>query len=155
VDTTIWLQRSMTPFCCGVVALDALVSAVCRELSHRELAAVVRAQHTELAATLLRSGLMTLDGVRSSCLGVKEDRPHVAGDVVDEGEEVVPASRSSRCDGAAQVAVHKLQLLLGAEAHLLREREASLLRQHARVAELLHMVDVRHAPHHLLGTELT
>jgi hypothetical protein len=96
---------------------------------------------------------MTLDGVRSSCLGVEEDRPHVVGDVVDE-DEVAPAS-SSRCDGVAEVAVHKLQLLLGAEARLVREREASLLRQHARVAELLHVVDVRHAPHHLLGTELT
>ena len=54
-------------------------------------------RNTKLAATLLRSGLMTLDGIRSSCLGVEEDRPHVAGDVVEE-KEVAPASRSSRCE---------------------------------------------------------
>jgi len=80
------------------VALDPVVGAVRCELSRHELAAIVHAQHTELAATLLRSGLMALDGFRSSCLGVEEDRPHVAGDV-DEDEEVAPASRSSRCDG--------------------------------------------------------
>jgi hypothetical protein len=54
----------------GVVALDALVGVVRRELSCRELAAVVHTQHMELAATFLfRSGLMTIDGVRSSYLG--------------------------------------------------------------------------------------
>jgi hypothetical protein len=135
--------------------LDALVDAVRHKLSRSELGTIVCAQHTKLVATLLlRSGLMTLDGVRSSCLGVEEDRLHVAGDIVDEEEEAVLASRSSRCDGAAQVAVHKLQPLLGAEAHLVRQGEALLLRQHARVAELLQVVDVWHAPHHLLGTEL-
>jgi hypothetical protein len=35
-----------------------------------------------------------------------------------------------------------------------QEGEALLLHRHARVAELLHVVDVRHAPQHLLGTEL-
>jgi hypothetical protein len=40
----------------------------------------------------------------------------------------VPTSRSSRYDRAAEVAGQKLQLLLGAEARLVREGEAPLLR---------------------------
>jgi hypothetical protein len=112
---------------CKVVALDALVGAVRRELSCHEIAAVVRVEHTKLAATLLlRSGLMMLDDVRSSCLGVEEDHPHVAGDVIDKEEEVAPASTSSQCDGAGEVTAHKLQLLLGVEARLMREGEAPL-----------------------------
>jgi hypothetical protein len=139
----------------GVVELDALVGAVRRELSRRELAAIVRAQHTKLTAILLlSSSLMTLDGVRSNYPGVEEDRPYIAGDIIDEEEEVASASRSSWCAGAVEVAMLKLQLLIGVEAHLMWEGDAPLLHQHARVVELLHVVDVRHAPHHLLGTEL-
>jgi hypothetical protein len=105
----------------GVEALDALVGVVRRELSRHELAAVVRAQDTKLATTLLlHSGLMMLDGIRSSCLGVEDDRLHVAGDVVDKEEEVTPASMSSPCDGAVEVAMHKLHFLLGTEARLVR-----------------------------------
>src|SRR4051794_16617883 len=46
----------------GVVALDAFISAVRREFSHREFAAVVGTQHAQLVAALcLRSNLCTPD----------------------------------------------------------------------------------------------
>jgi hypothetical protein len=41
--------------------------------------------------------------------------------------------------------VYELQLLLGAEARLAREEEPPQLGEDAGVAELLHVVDVRHA----------
>lgn len=50
--------------------------------------------------------------------------------------------------------MHELELLLGSEARLARERVLLLLDHDAGVAELLHMVDARHALHHLLGAEL-
>jgi hypothetical protein len=40
------------------------------------------------------------------------------------------------------------------EAHLARKREPPQLGEDIGVAELLHVVNVRHAPHHLLATEL-
>src|SRR5512141_2509727 len=53
----------------GVVALNALISAVRREFSRREFAAVVSAQHAQLAAALrLCSSLRMPDGVRSLSL---------------------------------------------------------------------------------------
>ena len=91
----------------GEVALDPLVDVVRRELSRRELAAVVHAQHPKLAAALLRSSLVVLDGVRGCPLGVEEDSPHIAGRVVDE-EEVASSSRCSGCHGATKVAMHEL-----------------------------------------------
>jgi len=50
--------------------------------------------------------------------------------------------------------MHELQLLLGAEARLAGEGEPSLLGEDAGVAELLHVLDSRHALHHLLVAEL-
>ena len=50
--------------------------------------------------------------------------------------------------------MHELQLLLGAEAHLVGEGEPPLLGEDAGVAELLHMFDSWHALHHLLVAEL-
>ena len=96
---------------------------------------------------------MALDGVRSRRLGVEEDRPHVAGHVVDEEQEEAPASRCGWCHGAAEVTVHELQLLLGAEACLAGKGEPPLLSEDAGVTELLHMVDARYAPCHLLVAE--
>jgi hypothetical protein len=96
---------------------------------------------------------MALDGVRSRRLGIEQDRPHVAGHVIDEEQEEAPASRCGRCHRAAEVAVHELQLLLGAETHLVGEREPPLLGEDAGVAELLHVLDSRHALHHLLVFE--
>jgi hypothetical protein len=49
--------------------------------------------------------------------------------------------------------VHELEPLLGSEARLLRKVEPPLLRQHADVAELLHVVKARQASYHPLGTE--
>ena len=49
--------------------------------------------------------------------------------------------------------MHELQLLLGAEARLAGEGEPPLLGEDAGVTKLLHMVDARHAPHHLLVAE--
>jgi hypothetical protein len=66
------------------VALNPLVGAVRRELGRRELAAVVRAEHPELTAALLRGYLVALDGICSCCLRIEQHGPHVAGGVVDE-----------------------------------------------------------------------
>ena len=64
--------------------VESLVGAVRHELGHRELAAVVRAEHPELVAALLHGYLMALDGVYSCRLGIKQHDPHVASGVVDE-----------------------------------------------------------------------
>jgi hypothetical protein len=67
------------------VALNTLIRAVQHEFSRREFAAVVGAQHAQLAAALrLRSGLCAPDGVRSLSLAAKDHNPHIAGEVVDE-----------------------------------------------------------------------
>src|SRR5438132_4848029 len=138
----------------GVVALNALIRAIRRELIHREFAAVVGAQHAQLAAALrLRSDLRAPDGVRSLSLAAEDHHPHVAGEVVDEQQEVASSSRCGRCHRATQVPVHELEPLLGSEARLLGKGEPPLLRQHADVAELLHVVKARQASHHLLGME--
>jgi hypothetical protein len=50
--------------------------------------------------------------------------------------------------------MHGLQLLLGVEACLAGEGEPPLLGDDAGVAELLHVLDSRHALHHLFVTEL-
>jgi hypothetical protein len=53
----------------GVVTLNTLIRAVRREFSRREFAAIVGAQHAQLAAALcLHSGLRAPDGVRSLSL---------------------------------------------------------------------------------------
>jgi hypothetical protein len=49
--------------------------------------------------------------------------------------------------------VHELEPLLGSEAQLLGKGELSLLRQHADIAELLHVVKARQTSYHPLGTE--
>jgi hypothetical protein len=57
---------------CGVVALNALISAVRHELNRREFVAVVGVQHAQLAAALrLRSNLRSPDGVRSLSLAAE------------------------------------------------------------------------------------
>jgi hypothetical protein len=117
-------------------------------------ATVVGAQHAQLAAALrLRSGLHVPDGVRSLSLATKDHNPHVAGEVVDEQQEVASSSKCSRCHRATQVPVHELEPLLGSEARLLGKGEPPLLRQHTDVAELLHVVKARQASYHPLGTE--
>jgi hypothetical protein len=129
------------------VALNALISTVRREFSRREFAAIVGAQ---LAAALhLRSSLRATDGVRSFSLAAEDHHPHVAGEVVDEQQEVTSSSRCGRCNRATQVPLHELEPLLGSEARLLGKGESPLLRQHADVAELLHVVEAWQASHHL------
>jgi hypothetical protein len=49
--------------------------------------------------------------------------------------------------------VHELEVLLGSEARLLGKGEPPLLRQHADIVELLHVVKGQHASYHPLGTE--
>jgi hypothetical protein len=67
------------------VALNPLVGAVRRELSYHEFAAIVRAEHPELVATLLLRGyLVALDGIRSCRLGIEQHDPHIVGGVIDE-----------------------------------------------------------------------
>jgi hypothetical protein len=108
----------------------------------------------QLAAALrLRSGLRAPDGVRGLSLVVKDRNPYIAGEVVDEQQEVASSSGCSRCHRATQVPVHELEPLLGSKAQLLGKGEPHLLRQHADVAELLHVVKARQTLYHPLGTE--
>jgi hypothetical protein len=93
------------------------------------------------------------DGVRSLSLAAKDHNPHIAGEVIDEQQEVASSSRGSRCHRFTQVPVHELEPLLGSEARLPRKGESSLLHRHADVAELLHMVKAQQASYHSLGTE--
>jgi hypothetical protein len=119
----------------GVVALNALIRAVRRELSHSEFTAVVGVQHAQLAAALrLRSDLHTHDGVRSLSLAAKDHHPHVAGEVVDEQQEVASSSWCGWCHWATQVPMHELEPLLGSEDRLLGKGEPSLLCQHTDIA---------------------
>jgi hypothetical protein len=101
----------------------------------------------------LRSDMHTLDGVRSLSLAAKDHHPHVAGEVVDEQQEVASSSWCGWCHRATQVPMHELEPLFGSEARLLGKGEPSLLCQHTDIAELLHMVKARQASYHLLGTE--
>jgi hypothetical protein len=118
----------------GVVALNTLIRAVRREFSRHEFAAVVGAQHAQLAAALrLRSGLRAFDGIRSLSLAAKNHNPHVAGVVVDEQQEVASSSGCSRCHRVTQIPVYELELLLGSEARLLGKGEPPLLHQRADV----------------------
>jgi hypothetical protein len=126
-----------------VAPLDdvVLLRAVQCEFSRREFAAVVGAQHTQLAAALrLRSGLRAPDGVRSLSLAAKYHNPHVVGEVVDEQQEVASSSHYSWCHWATQVPVHELEPLLCSKVQLLEKGEPPLLRQHADVTKLLHVV---------------
>jgi len=105
------------------------------------------------AAFRLCSSLSALDGVRNLSLAAEDHDPHVAGEIVDEQQEVAPSSWCDRCHRAAQVPVYELELLPGSEARLLGEGVPPLLRQHADVAELLHVVKAQEASHHLLEAE--
>jgi hypothetical protein len=89
----------------------------------------------------------------SLSFAAKNHNSHVAGDVIDEQQEVASSSQCSRCHRATQVPVHELEPLLGSEARLLGKGESSLLRQHTDVVELLHVVKARQASYHPLGTE--
>jgi hypothetical protein len=125
----------------GCTVLNTLIRAVRREFSRREFATVVGAQHAQLAAALrLCSGLCAPDGIHSLSLAAKYHNPHVAGEVINEQQEVASSSRCSRCHWATQVPVHKLEPLLGSEAQLLGKGESPLLRQHTDIVELLHVV---------------
>jgi hypothetical protein len=93
------------------------------------------------------------DGVRSLSLATKHHDPHVAGEVINEQQEVASSSGCSQCHQATQVPVHELESLLGSEARLLVKGEPSLLHQHADITELLHVVKARQASYHPLGTE--
>jgi hypothetical protein len=104
-----------------------------------------------MATLYLRSGLRARDGVRSLSIAAKDHNPHVAGEVVDEQQEVAPFSGCSRCHRATQVPVHELEPLLGSEARLLGKEEPPLLRQHAYIIELLHVVKARQASYHPLA----
>jgi hypothetical protein len=131
------------------VALNALIGVVRREFNHREFTAIVDAQYAQLVAALrLRSGLRAPDGVRSFSIAPEDHHPHVAGEVVDEQQEVTSSSQCGQCNRATQVPMHELEPLLGSKG------ESPLLRQHADVAELLHVVEAWQASHHLLGTKL-
>jgi hypothetical protein len=139
---------------CGVVALNALILAVRCKLSRCEFVTVVGVQHAQLAVALrLRSDLHTPDGVRNISLATKDHHPHVAGEIIDEQQEVVSSSWCGWCQRATQVPMNELEPLLGLKARLLGKGESSLLCQHVDVAELLHMVKAWQASYHLLGTE--
>jgi hypothetical protein len=72
-----------------VVALNTLIRVVRREFSRRIFATVVGAQHAQFTAALgLHSSLRALDGVHSLSLAAKDHNTHIAGEVVDEQQEV-------------------------------------------------------------------
>jgi hypothetical protein len=106
-----------------------------------------------VAIVCLCSGLRAPDDIHNLSLGAKDHNPHVAGDVIDEQQEVLSSSGCSRCHRATQVPVHELEPLLGSEARLLGNGEPPLLRQHVDITELLHVVKTRQASYHPLGTE--
>jgi hypothetical protein len=134
--------------------LNTLICAVRRKFSRREFATIVSAQHAQLTAALcLRSGLRAPDGIRNLSLADKYHNPYVAGEVVDEQQEVASSSRCSRCHRATQVPVHELKPLIGSEARLLGKGEPPLLHQHVDVTELLYVVKARQTLYHPLGTE--
>jgi hypothetical protein len=93
------------------------------------------------------------DDIRSLSLATKDHNPYVAGEVIDEQQEVASSSRCSRCHWATQVPVHALELLLSSEARLLGKWELPLLHQHIDVTELLHVVKARQASYHPFGIE--
>jgi hypothetical protein len=101
----------------GVVALNTLIRIVRREFSRCEFAVVVGAQHAQLAAAFhLRSALRAPDGVRSLSLAAKDHNPHVAGEIVDEQQEVTSSSRCSRYHRATQVPMYFLVTIKSPEA---------------------------------------
>jgi hypothetical protein len=75
--------------------------------------------------TLIHSSLHVPNGVRSPSLATKDHNPNVAGEVIDEQQEVASSSRCSRYHRATQVPMHKLEQLLGLLARLLGERGAA------------------------------
>jgi hypothetical protein len=84
-----------------VVAPNTLIRTVRREFSHREFIAVVGAQHVQLAAALrLCSSLRAPDGVCNLSLAAKDHNPQLAGEVIDEQQEIASSSWCSRCHRA-------------------------------------------------------
>jgi hypothetical protein len=78
--------------------MNALISAVRRELSRHEFANIVGALHAQLAAALrLRSDLRAPDGIRSLSLATEDHHSHVAGEVVDEQQELASSFWCGRC----------------------------------------------------------
>jgi hypothetical protein len=76
-----------------VVALNALIRVVQRELSRHEFVAFVDAQHVQLAAAFgFRSDLRMLDGVGNLSLAAEDHHPHVAEEVIDKQQEVASSS---------------------------------------------------------------
>ena len=73
----------------------------------------------------------------AACARAEDHHPHVAGEVVDEQQEVASSSQCGRCHRATQVPVHKLEPFIGSKARPLGKGESPLLRQHADVAEFL------------------
>jgi hypothetical protein len=137
------------------VALDALIGAVGGELSNGEFTTIIDVKDPKLvAALLLHLSLDLLDGVRDSILGRQQDDPHVAGCVVGQQQEVVATSWSRWRHGPREVIVDELQLLLRTVMSLLREGAPALLRRDAGVANLLGVLDHRHAAHHGVLAEL-
>jgi hypothetical protein len=98
--------------------------------------------------------MRALDGVHSFSIATKYRNPHVAGEVVDEQQEVASSSGCSRCHRVTQVPVHELKPLLGSKARLLGKKEPPLIHQHTDIAELLHVVKTCQASYHPLDTEL-
>jgi hypothetical protein len=84
--------------------LNTFIRAVRREFSRHEFTIIFGAQHAQLAATLcLRSGMHTPDGIRNLSLATKDHNPHVAGEVIDEQQEVASSSECSQCHRTTQV----------------------------------------------------
>jgi hypothetical protein len=143
----LWVVR------CGVVALNTLIRAVHREFSRREFIAVVGAQHAQLAAALrLRSGLRAPDGVCSLSLAAKYHNPHVAGEVIDEQQEVASSSRCGRCTGPHRSPCTSSSRSLARKLNCWGKGSRFCF-VNTDVVELLHVVKAQQASYHPLDTE--
>jgi hypothetical protein len=66
----------------------------------------------------------------------------------------VPTSWCRQRDGAAEVVVDELELLLCAVRSMLRKKSSLVLGLHVGVTQLLDVIDLQHLAHHLLTPEL-
>jgi hypothetical protein len=96
-----------------------------------------------------------LDSVHDSIFGGQQRHPHVLRGIVDQQQEVAPATGSHRQDGAAEIAVEELQRVLRAVLGFNREWGAAVLGDDAHVAEFADVVDRRQPAHHVVPGELT
>lgn len=90
--------------------LNTLLSTVVAERDGGELTPTIGTQGAKRAFGLrLHGGLELLDGGCSFILASQQHQPHVPPGIVDEQEEIPTSAMGLEGDGAAQVAMNKIQ----------------------------------------------